>query len=184
MDNFIGEIKAFPYTYVPEYWLACNGQQLAVSQYAALYAVIGNLYVTPPNQQTFILPDLRGVVPVGATNGLVAQKGGTESVIIDSATTPAHNHIFHAVVVDQTMNLANATNTPTANSTSLTNSFYSVGTTPSGLFIYSNNAHTGNQLNPGSLSALGGNQGHENRMPFLPMNWAICWNGTFPVKPS
>ena len=44
MDAYIGEIRAFPFSFIPESWLGCFGQTLQVGQYQALYALIGNTY--------------------------------------------------------------------------------------------------------------------------------------------
>ena len=68
MDAYIGEIRLFPYTYSPEYWALCAGQQMLVAQYQALYAVIGNRYGGTAGQN-FNLPDLRGRTAIGAGTG-------------------------------------------------------------------------------------------------------------------
>jgi len=44
MDPLVGEIKAFHYDFVPSGWLICNGSQVSVTQYQALYSVICGLY--------------------------------------------------------------------------------------------------------------------------------------------
>jgi microcystin-dependent protein len=64
-DAFIGTIMAVAYDYAPYGWLPCNGQLLAVQQYQALYALLGNTYGGVANQ-TFALPDLRGYAVIGA----------------------------------------------------------------------------------------------------------------------
>ena len=44
MEAFIGVILPWAGTYAPRGWLFCNGQQLQINQYQALYAVIGFQY--------------------------------------------------------------------------------------------------------------------------------------------
>jgi microcystin-dependent protein len=37
-------------------------------------------------------------------------------------------------------------------------------------------------MNIGTLTTVGGSQAHENRQPFLVMNWLIALNGLFPSR--
>jgi microcystin-dependent protein len=62
-DAYIGEIKLFAGSYPPRDWAFCNGQILQVSQFNALFSVLGTTY-GGNGLQTFALPDLRGRVPV------------------------------------------------------------------------------------------------------------------------
>lgn len=188
MDNFIGEIKAFPYTFVPMDWLPCNGQSLPVSQYQPLYAVIGVMYGGTPNVN-FNLPNLIGVVPVGATgstgNFAVGQKGGTETASLNASQLPVHNHNIQAKHVNQNLNLANLTPNPFATAF-LTNAATVAGSPQAAASVSTYAASTSAgvlTLHPSTLGVTGGPAPvHENRMPFLPMQWAICVNGTFPVR--
>ncbi|MFK4985713.1 tail fiber protein, partial [Klebsiella pneumoniae] len=45
-DAFIGEVRFFPYQYVPDGWLPCDGQEYMQSQYAKLFSIIGEHYGT------------------------------------------------------------------------------------------------------------------------------------------
>lgn len=196
MDNYVGEIKAFPYEFVPEYWLACNGMQLNIQQYAALFAVIGHNYDpsnNPNSQQYFYLPDLRGVVPVGATatginNVDVGETGGTETVTLNLNQIPEHNHNIQAEIFSHSGNPSQLTTQP-SNTVYLTNANYTqppiAPTKFFTVFTYANSL--GSQpafLSPTALSSYGGFSAHENRMPFLPLKFGICYNGTFPVHQS
>ncbi len=183
MDNFIGEIKAFPYMYVPEGWFACNGQQVAIAQYQGLFAVIGHSYETsnPNPNQYFYLPDLRGVVPIGATGSAssvdVGETGGTETVTLHMSDMPAHNHNVQAVKRSSATGL---TNVPSG-TTYLTDGSSVAQNIP--VFLYSNTPPPVTSLNPTVITPVGGNAAHENRMPFLPMQFGICWDGVFPPRP-
>ena len=44
MDEMIGIIKIFAGTYAPQGWMFCQGQELPVQQYAALYSILGTTY--------------------------------------------------------------------------------------------------------------------------------------------
>lgn len=61
---FIGTVGLFAGNYVPEGWLACNGQTVAAAQYPALAAVIGTTF--GGSGGTIGLPDLNGAGMVGA----------------------------------------------------------------------------------------------------------------------
>lgn len=102
MDPFIGQIILWPGLWVPEGWALCDGSVYKVSDYQALFSLIGNTYGgTSPN--TFALPDLRSKVPVGTTamNGVGKQTGaatatvtavGTGNVNIGVDNLPSHTH--------------------------------------------------------------------------------------------
>ena len=71
MNAFVGMIMPWAGCNVPQGWLACDGtiySFMRQSQFQALYAVIGNTYGGNPSEQTFAVPDLRGRVPMGASN--------------------------------------------------------------------------------------------------------------------
>jgi len=63
-DPYLGEIRLFAFPRVPVGWMACDGQSLQVSEYDALFTILGTTYGGDGNQ-TFNLPDLRGRVPLG-----------------------------------------------------------------------------------------------------------------------
>ncbi|HBE80142.1 MAG TPA: phage tail protein, partial [Firmicutes bacterium] len=48
MDYEVGQIVLFPYTLFPDNfpynWLLCNGQQLSIQEYKAVFSVIGNKF--------------------------------------------------------------------------------------------------------------------------------------------
>lgn len=61
----LGNIYPFLGTQAPAGFAFCDGSQLPISQYAALYALIGNTYSPGFNPQSFNLPNLIGTIPVG-----------------------------------------------------------------------------------------------------------------------
>ena len=88
MDFYIGTIFLWPIGYAPEGFLFCEGQQLPVNQYQALYALIGNRFggQSPTN---FNLPDFRGRVPMG--KGFSSEIGVNINLaqVVGSARTPS-----------------------------------------------------------------------------------------------
>ena len=59
----VGEIRMFSGGNAPAGWFFCEGQELKIKEYTAFFSIIGNAY--GGTDSTFILPDMRGVVPVG-----------------------------------------------------------------------------------------------------------------------
>ncbi len=68
IDPTIGQIAMFAGNFAPRGWAFCDGQLLPISQYQALFSVIGTIY-GGDGRSTFALPDLRGRVAVHAGNG-------------------------------------------------------------------------------------------------------------------
>ena len=64
-----GMIAPFAMPTVPVNWLACNGQAVSRTTYAALFAVIGTMYGQGDGSTTFNLPDYRGYFLRGWDNG-------------------------------------------------------------------------------------------------------------------
>ena len=87
MDPFVGEVRMVGFNFEPVGWLTCDGRILQVSQYQALFSLLGNIY-GGNGTSTFALPDLRGRVPLhlgqgtGLTSRKLGDKGGSRSVVI------------------------------------------------------------------------------------------------------
>jgi microcystin-dependent protein len=107
MEAFVGTIMPVGFPFAPRGWALCQGQTLAISQYSALFALIGTTY-GGNGQTTFALPDLRGRTLVGQGTGLGLQPvtpgevlgaanatmtvNGNAMVTIDAANLPKHDH--------------------------------------------------------------------------------------------
>jgi len=75
MDPFLGEIRLFPYSYVPKEWAACDGSTLQINQNQALFALLGTVF-GGDGKTTFALPDLRTKVPLtGQGTYCIAMQG-------------------------------------------------------------------------------------------------------------
>src|SRR5690348_2479562 len=62
-DQFVAEIRIFPFNFAPKGWAFCNGQLLPISQNTALFSLLGTTY-GGDGKSTFALPGLQGSVPV------------------------------------------------------------------------------------------------------------------------
>jgi microcystin-dependent protein len=74
MDYIIGTIMLLPYTFAPMDMMKCTGQTLSVSQYAALFSLIGNTY-GGDGKTTFCLPNMIGFEPIPYLNCYMVIEG-------------------------------------------------------------------------------------------------------------
>src|ERR1700742_2469234 len=107
-DQFIGEIRLFPYNFAPRDWAFCQGQLLPISQYAALFSLLGVNY-GGNGTTNFGLPDLRDKVPIhwgqgpGLTDIVIGETAGEPSVTLLTAQLPPHNHPMGALAASATV---------------------------------------------------------------------------------
>lgn len=174
MDEYIGVIKMFIGDWAPQDWLICQGQELQISQYQALYALIGNRY-GGDGIRTFKLPDLRSRFPIGMGQGPglsprnLGASGGVENVTLNANEIPQHNHSLNGIngSGDSTLIKDNyLTN-------SIGNNFYGVKSATEKTI----------PMNAASIGFTGGGQAHNNMPPFITVNFIICVNGLFPPRP-
>jgi len=169
MSNpFVGEIRMFGGNFAPLGWAFCDGTLLSISEYEVLFNLIGTTY-GGDGQNTFALPDLRGRVPIhqGSNQGstyVIGQLGGAESVTLTPNQLPAHSH--QALVSSS----AATSNTPVGN----------VWANWTGAQYSDLGADT--TMNPAAIGPVGGNQPHDNMVPFLAVNFIISLFGVFPSQ--
>lgn len=97
-------IMATPATYgsFNQSFVVAAGQQLSVSQYTALFSLIGTTY-GGNGQTTFNLPDLRGRVVLGAdTSGTypAGKTGGAANITLSTAQLPPHYLVIPPLPID------------------------------------------------------------------------------------
>ncbi|ESA32799.1 hypothetical protein N836_24260 [Leptolyngbya sp. Heron Island J] len=68
MQPYMGQIIMFAGNFAPTGWFLCDGQLLSISNYSALYSLLGTTY-GGDGRTTFGLPDLRGRAPVHQGQG-------------------------------------------------------------------------------------------------------------------
>lgn len=178
MDAYTGEIRLFAGSFAPRGWLLCDGSLQNISSNEVLFVLLGTNY-GGDGQTTFGLPDLRGrvVVSQGASGYTLGTKGGAETVTLDTTTVPAHSHTFNV-------------STQPGTATSAAGNFLAAPVdptpgTPQAVEFYlptSAPGFTEHTLNPAMVSQIGSSQAHENRMPYLSINYIICANGVYPSQ--
>ena len=57
MEPLLGEIDLFAFNYAPSQWMVCAGQTLNISQYSALFSLLGTRF-GGNGTSTFCLPNL------------------------------------------------------------------------------------------------------------------------------
>lgn len=172
---YIGQIQPFGFNFAPRNWAMCNGQILSVSQNTALFSLLGTMY-GGNGTSTFGLPNLQSRVPMhmGTLNGeqfVEGEVGGVETVTLHISNLPSHNHAFLGAGSDG--NSANVADGQTLANIGTKNpppdNYYAPDTTPQ-------------PLNAGSITQTGNNQAHDNRQPYLTLNWCICMFGVYPSR--
>ncbi len=113
-DDFFGAISTFGGTYAPVNYALCQGQQIAIEQYEALYAQIGTYYQGAGNgATTFNLPNLSGGTTVGVgqqpTTGAFTELGETGQ----TAQVSLSNGPAAAFAVGDTPTMPKVTSVPT-----------------------------------------------------------------------
>jgi microcystin-dependent protein len=174
-NPFVGQIISVGFDFPPTGWFLCDGALKSIGEYEALYALLGTYY-GGDGTTTFALPDLRGRAPVcmgqgkGLSTYVQGQISGVEQVTLTSNNTPLHTH-------PMTFSANNATDgKPAAGFTVGTN----VQTVLNGFFA-AGPATTA--MRNGTLAPnMGGGLPHENRQPFLVINYIIAWAGIFPSQ--
>ncbi|MCA1935019.1 MAG: tail fiber protein [Asticcacaulis sp.] len=182
-DPFIGEVRIFASSYVPEGWHLCDGSTLDVRAYQALYAVIGNTYGGSPNVN-FKVPNLLGMAvsapglaPTGgAFNKQLGHAYGAPAVTLSQSNLPPHSHVIQR----QTNNFKYAGKTAAPDNKSNLGGMRDATTN---VAIFS----TASAPNTTLLGTTIGNSGsstpaaHNNLQPYQVFYWGIALDGIFPV---
>jgi microcystin-dependent protein len=180
-DPYIGEIRMFAGDYAPAGWALCNGQLMQISNNPALFSLLGTTY-GGNGRTTFGLPDLRGRVPVqpGTGPGLTpyrqGQGGGLETVALSAQQAPAHTHDISVEVKA----VAGAGNQSAPGD-------HVWAADPRGATNVYSDAAPDTTMNANAAVGTaepnaGGGQAHENRPPFLAINFIIALEGTYPSR--
>jgi microcystin-dependent protein len=74
MDNYLGQIELFPYSFAPMGWVLCNGAIINIMQNSALYSLIGNQF-GGNGSTTFGLPNMTNMSPTAGMEYYIAVSG-------------------------------------------------------------------------------------------------------------
>ena len=179
-EPYIGTLCVFAGNFAPRGWAFAHGQLLPISQYQALFSLLGTTY-GGDGRTTFALPDLRGRAAISAGQGAglpdfrLGQPGGDVTTSLSVANMPNHTH---SVTVSTTVaNEDGNTDLPAG----------AVWASESRSDIY----YTGTPTNSDELAGnavtveignTGGSQSINTQSPYLTLNWIIALEGIYPAR--
>lgn len=211
-DNpYMGSICMTAANFCPRGYFPTQGQLLEISQYTALFSLLGTNY-GGDGRTTFGLPDLRSRLPVGIGTGpglsdiRLGQQGGKEYQTLTLSQLPSHNHnssfttdVSTTPTVDVTIPLSTdkgISESPQSGE----NSLYTVS--KSALAVNANAKLYGDAINDsqpdsylsgkgtitqpmavtGSIGNTGGSQSFSTRDPYLGLTYCIAIQGLYPSR--
>ena len=179
-DQFVAEMRIFPFNFPPTGWAFCDGQLMPISQNTALFSLLGTTY-GGDGKSTFGLPNMQGNAPMqqgqgqGLSDVFLGETGGTETVTLLQTEIPVHTHIFQGCDADATT--ANPTNQLPAKG------LWDNGTSFGVVGAYSTTTPPNAQMAFQALSPYGSGLPHNNMQPYLTLNFCIALQGIFPARP-
>jgi microcystin-dependent protein len=168
---FLGEIRIFGLNFAPRGWLQCNGQLLPISQYTAVFSLLGTYY-GGNGTSNFQLPNFQGTFPLGQGQGPgltdrnIGETGGEANVTLLSTEIPSHYHTVACTATDGTESPSGAVFGGGGRGKQPA---YAAGP---GVTAMANLA----------VGVAGGSQPHNNLPPYLTLNFCIAIQGVFPSR--
>jgi len=91
-EPFIGQVSMFCGNFAPRGWMLCNGQSLPISQYTALFSILGTTY-GGNGTTTFNLPNLQGRFAIHPSPQIpLGQTAGSATSTLTAQNLPPHTH--------------------------------------------------------------------------------------------
>jgi microcystin-dependent protein len=171
-DPFVAEIRIVPLNFPPKGWAFCDGQLLPLSQNTALFSLLGTTN-GGDGKSNFALPDLQGRAPMhpgqgpGLSQRFLGETSGSDTVSLLESEIQAHPHTLRGSSDDGDLKAPTGTR--------------SIARSIGGKAYQTSTAG----LAPAAIEALaraGGDQPHNNLMPYLTLNFCIALQGIFPPR--
>lgn len=172
-EPYLGEIRAFPYSYAPKGWVLCDGSLLKIAENPALFSLLGETF-GGDGRITFGVPNLTGRITIsdgqgaGLTPRRVGEMGGSTRVSLSGTHLPPHSHALRGTSSGGTQK------TPAD----------ALFATVRGQNVYQEATGETGTMAGASLSPGGEGEPHENRMPGLELNYCIAIEGAYPSEES
>ena len=172
-NQFLAEVRIFPFDFAPVGWALCNGQLMPISQNTALFSLLGITY-GGDGRTTYGLPNMQGRAPMhpGQGTGLsqhdLGEVAGTPTVTLLQTQMPAHGHPVNSEP------RVNANKGAPSSTTA-------IAVTNAGK-PYQTSITANTTMAPATIGPSGGSQAHNNMMPYLTLNFCIALQGVFPVR--
>lgn len=169
-EPFLSEIKIVSFGFPPKGWAFCNGQLLPIQQNQGLFSLLGTVY-GGDGRVNFGLPNLQGRVPMHEGQGhVLGELAGKPAHTLGLSEMPLHPHIANGT------NSNASTNVPTGNVLARGQA----GSNP--LNYYASPPANQTFMNQQGIGIKGNSQPHENRQPFLVLNFIIALQGIYPSQ--
>lgn len=177
MSNaYIGEIRAFGFSFATVNWAFCDGQLMPISQQQALFSVIGTTY-GGDGVSTFALPNMQDRAPMDWGNGAnltprtIGEVLGTNNVTLTVPQMPGHNHM-----------LVTAAPAAADDSTDTPSNTAWLGQSVGGQMYTDNTATPNTAFASNAIGLSGMSMPHNNVQPMLGLNFCICLQGIYPSR--
>jgi microcystin-dependent protein len=176
-EPFLGQISVFGFEFAPVNWQQCKGQILSVSQFSALFSLLGTRF-GGNGTTNFGLPNMQGNVGIGqgqlpgGSNYNLGETGGASSIALSRPQGPTHGHSLMATVTtaDKKGPAGNVLAKPEVpvQTKSIVGKLY--------------NANPLDTTLNAPISTIGNGMPHDNLQPFLVLNYCICTVGIVPPR--
>ncbi len=173
-EPFLSEIRMMSFNFPPKGWALCGGQSLPINQNQALFSILGTTY-GGNGQTNFALPDFRGRVPFHVGSMILGERGGQAAHTMSISELAAHTHVPNA------SNTAGNLVFPAAGSPVVQHNIWAISSQNPCESPQSPGFAAAAML-AGCISNVGGSQPHENRQPYLVLNFIIALQGVFPSQ--
>lgn len=179
-EPYIGQMIPFAGNFAIRGWAKCDGQLLPISQWSALFSILGTTY-GGDGRVTFGLPECRGRAVIHEGNGpglpdyRLGQKSGNYQHQLTISQMPSHNHVAVSSSKLEVNSAAGSTSDPE-------------GAVPAAASedIYSDLASTYGLDNGVATSTTigntGGGQAYNIMNPYIAVNWLIALQGQYPPR--
>jgi microcystin-dependent protein len=172
-DPYLSEIRMMAFNFAPKGWALCNGQTLGISQNTALFSLIGTTY-GGDGITNFKLPNLQGQVPMHFDDTFaLGQVSGEATHTLIPNEMPRHTHLMMATAA------TGAGNTPPGPLQYLAQGHAVPGGAQVNMY---STATASRNFSQSAVSNAGNSQPHENRHPYLVINFCIAMQGIYPSR--
>lgn len=177
-DPFIGQVQIWANSYVPSGWAICRGGLLDINQNTALFSIISDTY-GGDGIVTFGVPKLDGhaVMSWGTGPGLSSynfgQHGGFTQAVVTVDQLPSHTH---GTIYAQKRANSNV-GTPSHEVVQARLHYPGVAQSFDTLDV-----NTSKNMDTEMISYVGAGDPHENRQPFLALQFCIALMGLYPSR--
>ncbi|EJF99131.1 phage tail protein [Flavobacterium sp. F52] len=184
MDELLGVIKIFAGNFAPRNYMFCAGQILPISQYNALFSLLGTTY-GGNGTTNFALPNLQGVVPIGQGQSrfgnfyTLGETAGTPTNTLITSNLPAHIHTGPGTIG---VTSAEATDSTPVDGASIATPGELISRVFSPTLGFAKSTPSVKLASEITTGATGSNIPVNNMQPYLAINYIICISGEYPSR--